>query len=211
MLKKFFALALLLAWSQVNAGVIYDNGVVGNSANWDSDGNFAIADDFSLSDSYSVTGVTFAFGVQNINGADALFDFGIYDEDMTNLLSLYDVSVSNTSSLGLNLGSYNVYEGTIDGFSLDLAAGNYWFAFSGQGEQYIHWGVSQTGGNMRQSIDGLTFDNYFTRSYEQQFSILGTSSSSVPEPSILTLMGLSFATLGFARRRKLRDTHNLTT
>ena len=214
------AIALLLATFAVPApadSTLYTNGPFnGTIGSWAINSGFAVADSFTLSGNSTLTSVD--FGVWRFPGDNTTtLDWAITTGTPFTVSSTTLFSGTAAFSLGMDLGTFKGFDlnlATISLGGVSLGAGTYYLtlqnAFGPNGGGSLFWDQNngpstaydrdQDGNGFLLSGSGCTTSPGSTCS--ETFTINGTSTS-IPEPGALVLLGTGLAgLLGMWGRRR---------
>jgi hypothetical protein len=207
-LTKILGVISLISVTSINAAVIYDNGSYSESGALEVGQNIG-ADDFILSSAADVTGAQLVIR-DDLNNAwnKTTLNWYIFNDSVTmpgtQLHSGSATSILTTSLGASTFSGKELLEVSFDfGSVLSLSAGTeYWFGLNfGQTTNGVQWLISNstTGSN---SVTTSGVGSPFSSSAKDvNFKLI----TNVPEPSIIALFGAGLLGLGFARRRKLRQ------
>ncbi len=197
----FVAAFLLLASSASQAVIFFDNNTVidPNNTTWnDTDPTYTIFDDFTLGSDSVITDINYSMFTTSLSNYDNSVVSILNGFGGSEVISTFTITGTLTSN-GLTTANSNVPNGfdvNLSGLNINLTAGNYVLGLSTDvvsGYASIGSGDSGYGSSLVQ--------NTTQRNEHMAFSLEGNSNS-VPEPSIIALMGLGLAGLSFARRRR---------
>jgi hypothetical protein len=205
--NRFIAVAGLALFGlsqQASAAVLYDNGPInGTIDGWTVNYGFAVADSFTLSQTSTVTGVS--FGVWNDPSATITsIDWGITTVTGS-FPDQHTATVTNGSTITPNPNPYGFNPST-DSFStgsLVLGPGTYYLVLQNavvSGGDPVYWdqnnGPSLAWENSLGEISYHSNDSCLTVTCSESFQILG-STSATPLPSTWTMLIAGFVGLGF--------------
>lgn len=202
--KNFLAVMAMATMSGLaHAGVVFDNGApAGNSYHCISgpnvcqgSGTWTVYDQFSFDSAVTVTG----FANWNLGQVDQFYtatNWSIWTSTPTNGgTPLYSGSSKPTISL-----DRGYLLATVDGLSIDLAAGNYWLGITHILTWHNVWtyAVSANGQADSLALDGSTYA--FDNNPDMAFVITGV----VPEPETYAMMLAGLGLVGAVARRRQR-------
>jgi hypothetical protein len=203
------------------ADVLYNNGAVNgelNAFSIDIAGGFSVADSFTLGSNSNVNGVGFAVWV--ISGeTPTTVDWAITTSPFSGVIASGTSASLTGNDLGTNgTGIFDVFNESLSGLNVDLAAGNYWLQFSNAGVSTagdpVYWDENDGPSQAFQTPNGTAASDYSlvgglggscpTCSGSETFEVLG----SVPEPGTVTMLLSGFLlaspALYKARRKAIR-------
>jgi len=210
----FSLLTLLCAAASIpaSAGTIYTSGTTtGNFDAWSISGNFAVTDQFTLSNGADVTGITFdvwLFPTDTLDSVD--WGFGV-DKYGGGVASGTDATTAGTL-LGENKYGFDVYQETFSIPSTLLAGTSYYLTLYGASTTFgtAYWDEndgSSTGYQLGTGSIGTydcKNDDGCGLSGGETFKLTGPTASPVPEPSSILLLGSGLVGLAGVIRRKLK-------
>lgn len=205
--KSFAAAALLLAAGTANAGVLFSQPHDGGSSLFASqndttggNGNFAtVFDDFTLNASSAITGLEFVGGYfQGTQAPISSFTFALYGNGAGGPGGVI-ASFSGTATETLINGQIFSYAASLP--ETVLGPGTYWLSIVpsvGFPPQW-GWATSEIGNDNAYQVFLGTGSNI---GRNMAFSVLGSSTSVVPEPATWALLISGFGLVGGALRRQ---------
>ena len=207
------ALGLVFSSGVANAAIIYDNGSPFGGSGYDVTSS-VVADDFTLGAGGAIggAGIHIAAYGDEIERWDGTVDYFLFaDNAGTPGTLLTSGSGQNTAmtDMGFNVSlSHNIFLVEFDFESLLAAAAGttYWLGIhlsEGFDLEGVYWvSAALNGVNAGQASEGGTFDNWSENSWDHAFFLTDGERVSVPEPSILALLGAGLFSLGLIRRRR---------
>ncbi len=219
-MKSFCLIALLLfAFSQVQSAVIYDNlGPPADSPGGLNISGFAVADDFTLGSSTSVTQFTFwAHGENADSDLSDSIGWAIFNNNSGAVGSLIasgtDTSVTKTDT-GLDLSGDTIFKVDGDfGGAISLGADTFWISFRDGpwGAAYdgtIAGWIQSSGTSIGSSVrfDSNEENPIFPSTHAGNMHFQLFDNAIIPEPSGIALLGIgAIGLLGCRRRRRMQN------
>ncbi|SHJ15104.1 PEP-CTERM protein-sorting domain-containing protein [Rubritalea squalenifaciens DSM 18772] len=200
-------LALALT-SIAPAAIVYNNGTPNNF--YGNIAGVAHADYFTLNQALSFNTIRVWIGDISDGGFSGDLGWAIWTDDTGLPGSILHSGADNaptSSDSGIEFNSgRNYLQVDIDTGSVDLNAGNYWLQIhenaigqTGDGSNAF-WAFSSSSGNYAVEPDEVNLENWRIEP-NGSFAFQLIQTTSVPEPTSTTLIGLASLTLIFRRRR----------
>ncbi len=192
------------------AAFIHDNGdYSGTQVGRFNSGGWTMFEDFSLSSSTTLTGLSWRQHDQRISYSSTdLAIFSSLPDGGSPLFSLNTVANRIANSTGILFGSYSGFDYSITSLSVTLGAGTYYISLHNNVSGGLTtWdetdGTGQTIPGRWQSTNPLSASSFYA-SEDSVFQISGErGGNTIPEPSGLALIAIGLAALGLFRRKKV--------
>ena len=193
-MKQKLLVALLACASCASADVVYEQVVDMDTVTGHNPFlTYMTYDDFTLNAGATVNSITVQAWAQDTGYSIGNMDWEIcaVDSAVPGAV-LYSGNVATVTQVdtGLDVGSYNLIDYTINIADVSLSAGSYFLGFRGNGADDIHLSINHPASEVNLSqllyYDGSDYVDYLDSGTDAIFSLGGT----IPEPATFAFVGI---------------------